>query len=175
MKTPVLHSAFFALIVLGLAAIPTAHASTLPSDSEDVAFCRVVDSREAPSAAKATALKVENSRTVRMIYFRPNDRPFRAEVVDSIKVAMRQIQAFFAQEMQRHGHGDLTFRFETDDQGEPLVHRVVGEHADAHYLENSEAQGDIWQTLGRRPIELVVLDLSANTVPYFSGGAGAVT
>ena len=175
MKTPVLHSAFFALIGLGLAAIPAAHASTCPSDSEDVAFCRVVDSREAPSAAKATALKVEYSRTVRMIYFRPNDRPFRAEVVNSMKVAMRQIQAFFAEEMQRHGHGNLTFRFETDGQGEPLVHRVDGEHADAHYLKHSGAQLEIWQTLGRRPIELVVLDLSANTVPYFSGGAGAVT
>ena len=175
MKTPVLHSAFFALIGLGLAAIPAAHASTRPSDSEDVAFRRVVDSRETPSAAKATALKVEHSRTVRMIYFRPNDRPFRAEVVNSMKVAMRQIQAFFAEEMQRHGHGNLTFRFETDDQGEPLVHRVDGEHADAHYLEHSGAQGEIWQTLGRRPIELVVLDLSANTVPYFGGGAGAVT
>ena len=175
MKTPVLHSAFFALIGLGLAAIPAAHASTRPSDSEDVAFCRVIDSREAPSAAKATALKVEYPRTVRMIYFRPNDRPFRAEVVNSMKVAMRQIQAFFAEEMQRHGHGNLTFRFETDDQGEPLVHRVDGEHADAHYLQQSGAQGEIWQTLGRNPIEVVVLDLSANTVPYFSGGAGAVT
>ena len=175
MKTPVLHSAFFALIGLGLAAIPAAHASTRPSDSEDVAFCRVIDSREDPSAAKATALKVGYPRTVRMIYFRPNDRPFRAEVVNSMKVAMRQIQAFFAEEMQRHGHGNLTFRFETDDQGEPLVHRVDGEHADAHYLKHSGARLEIWQTLGRRPIELVVLDLSANTVPYFSGGAGAVT
>ena len=175
MKTPVLHSAFFALIGLGLAAIPAAHASTRPSDSEDVAFCRVVDSREAPSAAKATALKVEYPRTVRMIYFRPNDRPFRAELVNSMKVAMRQIQAFFAEEMQRHGHGNLTFRFETDDQGELLVHQVDGEHADAHYLERSGAQGEIWRALGRNPIEVVVLDLSANTVPYFSGGAGAVT
>ncbi len=175
MKTPVLHSGFFALIGLGLAAIPAAHASTRPSDSEDVAFCRVIDSQEAPSAAKATALKVEYPRTVRMIYFRPNDRPFRAEVVNSMKVAMRQIQAFFAEEMQRHGHGNLTFRFETDDQGEPLVHRVDGEHADAHYLQQSGARGEIWRALGRRPIEVVVLDLSANTVPYFSGGAGAVT
>ena len=157
--------------------IPPAHASTRPSDSGDVPFCRVLYYQEesAPPAAKAAAVKAEDPRTVRMIYFRPNDRPFRAEVVDSMKATIRQVQAFYAEEMQRHGHGDLTFRFETDDQGEPLVHRVDGEHGDAHYLERSGARREIWRALGRNPIEVVVLDLSGNTVPSFSGGAGGVT
>ena len=162
---------------LDLAAIPPAGASTHPSDSEDVPFCRVIDSREEPGppAAKAAALNAGDPRTVRMIYFLPDDRPFRAEVVDRLKATVRQIQSFYAEEMERHGHGNLTFRFETDDQGEPLVHRVDGEHGDAHYLERSGTRGEIWRTLGRHPIEVVVLDLSANTVPYFSGGAGGVT
>ena len=170
-------SCSLALTALLLAAIPAAHASTRPSDSEDVAFCRVIDSQEetGPPAAKPTALKAEDPRTVRMVYFLPNDRTFRAEVVDSMKTAIRQVQAFYAEEMQRHGHGDLTFRFETDDQGEPLIHRLDGEHADAHYLEQAGARREIWRALGRNPIEVVVLDLSANTVPYFSGGAGGVT
>ncbi len=165
-----------ALTSLLLASIPPAYASTPPSDSEDVAFCRVVyEEDHALFAAKPAAVKAEDPRTVRMIYFRPNDRPFRAEVVDSMKVAILQIQAFFAAEMQRHGHGNLTFRFETDDQGEPLVHRVDGEHADAHYLEQAGARLEIWRAIGGSPIEVVVLDLSADTVPYFAGGAGAVT
>ena len=170
-------SCSLALTALLLAAIPAAHASTRPSDSEDVAFCRVIDSQEetGPPAAKPTALKAEDPRTVRMVYFLPNDRTFRAEVVDSMKATIRQVQAFYAEEMQRHGHGDLTFRFETDDQGEPLIHRLDGEHADAHYLEQAGARREIWRALGRNPIEVVVLDLSANTVPYFSGGAGGVT
>ena len=29
---------------------------------------------------------------------------------------------------------DRTFRFETDAQGEPLVHRVDGRHPNSHYL-----------------------------------------
>ena len=164
-------------LILLLASTPAAHAYTQPSDSEGVPFCRVLYDQEAPvpPATKAAALKAEDPRTVRMIYFLPNDRPFRAEVVASMKATIRQIQSFYAEEMERHGHGSLTFRFETDDRGEPLVHRVDGEHGDAHYLERSGARGEIWRALGRHPIEVVVLDLSANTVPYFSGGAGGVT
>ena len=112
-----------------------------------------------------------------MAYFLPNDRPYRAEVVDSMKVAIRQIQAFFAQEMQSHGQGNLTFRFETDAQGEPLVHRVDGEHSDAHYLETGTGvvQMEIETALGeRRPIQLFVLDNSLNAIPWGNGRAAGV-
>ena len=176
MRRPLILKPCLAHTLLLLASIPAAHASTRPSDSGDVPFCRVLYQEEsAPPAAKAAGLEAEDPRTVRMIYFLPNDRPFRAGIVDSMKATIRQIQTFYAEEMERHGHGSLTFRFESDDKGEPLVHRVDGEHGDAHYLERSGARREIWRSLGRHPIEVVVLDLSANTVPYFSGGAGGVT
>ena len=73
-------------------------------------------------------------RTVRMIYFLPNDRPYRAEVVDSMKVRIRRIQTFYAEQMQAYGYGDKTFHVETDAQGDRLVHRVDGQHPDSHYL-----------------------------------------
>ncbi len=63
--------------------------------SDDVHFCRALDfedMRERDSlyvAPKQTFnLNVGEPRTVRMIYFLPNDRPFRQEVVDSMKVAI---------------------------------------------------------------------------------------
>ena len=49
-----------------------------------------------------------------MIYFLPNDRPFQQAVVDSMKVTIRQIQTFYADQMAAHGYGRKTFRFETD-------------------------------------------------------------
>ena len=49
-----------------------------------------------------------------------NDRPFREEVVDSMKAGIKQAQAFYAEQMEAHGYGPMTFRFETDEQGEPL-------------------------------------------------------
>ena len=90
-----------------------------------------------PAQKRAADLNVGEPRTVRMIYFLPNDRPYRAEVVDSMKVVMRRIQAFYAEKMQAHGYGDETFRIETDAEGEPLVHRVDGQHPDNVYLDDT--------------------------------------
>ena len=78
-------------------------------------------------------LNVGEPRTVRMIYFLPNDRPFRQEVVNAMKTAIRYAQTFYAEQMQAHGYGNKTFQFEIDEQGEPLVHRVDGQLPDSHY------------------------------------------
>ena len=78
-------------------------------------------------------LNVGEPRTVRMIYFLPNDRPYRADVVQRMKDEIRFVQTFYAQEMQAHGYGNITFRVETDSQGEPVVHRVDGQHPDSYY------------------------------------------
>ena len=42
----------------------------------------------------------------------------------------------FAEQMDGHGYG-LRIRFETDAQGEPLVHRVDGQHTARHYTYNT--------------------------------------
>ena len=68
-----------------------------------------------------------------MIYFLPNDWPYRAEVVDSMKTVIKESQTFYREQMQAHGYGDWTFGIETDAQGEPLVHRVDGQHPFSHY------------------------------------------
>ena len=105
----------------------------LPLDAQDL---RVRDSIYA-ATKRALNLNVGEPRTVRMIYFLPNDRPFRQEVVDSMKVTIRQIQTFFADQMQAHGYGNKTFRFETDAQGEPIVHRVDGQHPNSYYFDHT--------------------------------------
>ena len=160
-----------------LASIPATEASTDPSNDGHVPFCRVIyegETDHGPSA-KPGALMGWPERTVRMIYFRPEDRPFRPEVVDSMKTAIVQIQAFFAQQMREHGHGDLTFQYETDPQGEPLVHRVDGEHADEHYVESGGAVSEARRTfIGGRDIDLVVLDLSLEVIPSPAGPAGGI-
>ena len=137
MKTFVRHSAVLALIGFVLSPLAVAHALPTPADS--VHFCQLIDfeqwERDHPRpAGKRLALNVGEPRTVRMIYFLPNDRPFRQEVVDSMKVAIRRVQTFYAEQMQAHGYGNKTFRIETDAQGEPLVHRVDGRHPDSYYL-----------------------------------------
>ena len=83
-----------------------------------------------------TRLNVGTPRTVRLIYFLPNDRPYRSDVVQRMKDEIRTVQRFYAEQMGVHGYGEVTFRVETDSQGEPIVHRVDGQHPDSHYIEN---------------------------------------
>ena len=136
MKNLVIHFAVLALTGLIFLPLAVAHASPPPADS--VHFC-VFDNykqwrRDHPRpAAKRLALDVGEPRTVRMIYFQHNDLPYRAEVVQGIKEDIRKAQTFFAEQMQAHGYDNTTFRFETDAQGEPLVHRVDGQHPSSHY------------------------------------------
>ena len=128
------------------------------------------------SAAKRLAdLDVGKPRTVRMIYFLPNDRPYRADVVDAMKVVIRHVQTFYSEQMQIHGYGDRTFRFETDEQGEPLAHRVDGQHPDRHYLDNTK--GTVFEEIGelfdlRMNIYFLVIDNSTDLINRRAAGNG---
>ena len=81
-----------------------------------------------------THLNIGEPRTLRMIYFLPNDQPYRADVVQRMKDEIRKVQIFFAEQMGAHGYGNKTFRVETDSKGEPIVHRVDGQHPNRHYF-----------------------------------------
>ena len=83
-------------------------------------------------------LNVGEPRTVRMIYYLPSDLAYRADVVQKMKDDIRTVQNFYAEQMQAHGYGNMTFRFETDDHGEPIVHRVDSQHPYSFYAHNPE-------------------------------------
>ena len=114
-----------------------------------------------PSAKRLADLSVGEPRRVRMIYFLPNDRPYRQEVVDAMKVVMRNLQTFYAEQMEAHGHGAMTFQFETDDNGEPFVHRVDGKHPDSYYTDTIGGRENEIPSDGR-DILFIVLDYSGN-------------
>ena len=123
MKTHALYLPFFALLCSTLSSMGGVQAS--PSAVDSVHFCLNDSEHWSRDRARRLAdLNVGKPRTVRMIYFLPNDRSFRADVVDSMKSGIRSLQAFYADQMQAHGYGNRTFRFETDEWGDPLVHRV---------------------------------------------------
>ena len=127
----------FALIGLMLLPLAVVHASPSPADS--VHFCAPFDYEQwrrdhpRPASKRLVDLDVGEPRTVRMIYFLPNDRPYRAEAVDTMKTRMRQMQDFFAEQMKANRQGSTSIRFEADAQGEPLVLRVNGQHPTEYY------------------------------------------
>ena len=113
------------------------------SSADTVYFCLPVDLEEKGDdqpisvAKRRRDLNVGEPRTARMIYFLPNDRSFRADVVQKMKDEIRNAQTFFREQMRAHGYGDGTFRLETDADGDTLVHRVDGQHPDSYYLSST--------------------------------------
>ena len=157
--------------------ISLSHAS--PAPDETVHFCLPLDleemqARDSIYAASKRSLNLNLGppRTVRMIYFLPNDRQFRASVVDSMKRTIRRIQTFYGEQMQAHGHGYKTFAVESDASGEPIVHRVDGLHADSYYLDDTSTKvpDEIHQTFDRDAnIYMIVVDNSSNTISTSRG------
>ena len=106
---------------------------------------------------------VGEPRTVRLFYFLPNDRPYRQEVVDAMKTGIVEIQSFYAEQMEAHGHGRKTFQIETDAQGNPIVHRVDGEYSANHYSNSPLELNEIEQAFDiSANVILVVRDITAS-------------
>ena len=151
-----------------------------PPAGEGVHFCAVLDEaqwlREQPvGAGKVSAeLNAGEPRTVRMVYFLPNDRPYRQAVVDTMKAIMRRLQTFYAMQMAAHGYGYMTFRYEKEADGEAVVHRVDGDHDDAYYLETlsspSLENSEVFRVYDRAGhVYFIVIDNSKDRLPYGSG------
>ena len=123
----------------------------------------------------AANLNVGPPRTVRMIYFVPNDRTYNAAVVQEMKAEIRKNQTFFAEQMSAYGYGNKTFHFETDSQGEPMVHHVVGEQPDSQYLHNAQRMIDeIKQSFDlNENVYLIVIDNSVEQVVPDAIGIGS--
>ena len=155
---PITHVAILTVLLTPLSA---GHASPVPADS--VLFCQPVDLEQwerdrarRPAAKRLQDLNVGEPRTVRLFYVLPNDRPYRAEVVESMKTGILELQSFFAEQMAAHGYGNKTFRIETDDLGEPIVHHVDGLSPASAY---GYTKGEITQAFDNSAnIILIVID-----------------
>ena len=171
----IVESVIPALIGIVLSPLAVADASTTPADS--IHFCVPFDYEQwrrehpLPAAKVAADLNVGEPRTVRMIYFLPNDRPFRKEVIDSIRVRIRQVQSFIVDQMASNGYGKLNLRVETNGRGEPLVHRVDGQHLDSHYLDNTHVVYDEIDLIFnlKENVYLIVVDHSINAIGLGGG------
>ena len=108
------------------------------------------------------ALNVGEPRTVRLFYFLPNDRLYRADVVESMKTGILEVQSFYAEQMAAHGHGNMTFNIETDAQGDPIVHRIDADYGDSHYVNRGYTEGEIARAFDTsKIISAIVMDISS--------------
>ena len=151
---------------------PKATGYAPPSAVDSTHFCQPLhfeqEERGRSAAKPVVDLNVGKPRTVRLVYFSPNDRPFGQEVDETMKRSIRKVQNFYAEQMQAHGYGDRTFRIESDANGEPIVHRLEGQHSDDHYLADPHVTvfGEIQQVFDTQAnIYLAYIDISRATIP----------
>ena len=73
---------------------------------------------------------------VRVIYFHPNDIEPQEDRITRLNTMIKDVQQFYADEMERHGFGRKTFRLETDETGNiALSHIIKGKYSNAQYNE----------------------------------------
>ena len=117
-----------------------------------------------------------SERLVRVIYFLPNDRHPQPEIDAKLDSLLKEVQAFYADEMERHGFGRKTFRLETDQNGDTIVHHVRGRYNDAHYRKNT-VESVIEETAAvfdsSKNIYFYAVDVSDQLLYYNAGEAEA--
>ena len=74
---------------------------------------------------------------VRLIYFLPSDRSPQQGINIKLDRLIKDVQRFYADEMERHGFGGKTFSFETDATGKAVVHHVEGQFTDSYYHQDT--------------------------------------
>ena len=112
---------------------------------------------------------------VRIIYFRPRDRQPPPNINVKMDQLIKDVQQFYADQMEAHGFGRKTFQFETDAHGNAVVYHIVGRFEDADYADHDNNPfseiGD--QLRGSKHIRLVVLDRGFRSRTACGSGSGS--
>ena len=126
-----------------------------------------------PSFAQEPELQ-QNDYIVKLFYFLPNDREPRQDIDAKIDKMLKQVQKFYADQMENYGYDRKTFRFETDADGNAVVHHIVGKKDDAQYRKNPASSFGEFAKKIQTPntILLVFIDVSGGTI---GGNACGVT
>ena len=179
MKKALLYCTLYAIIIyLTSGTLNPALAATQPSGGSATHVYGVIDDQwdkqhsdqylnRRYARTTAANLDVGEPRTVRLVYFLPNDRPYHAEVVERLKEEILDIQTFYSEAMQAHGYRDMTFQIESDEQGEPVVHRVDGQKSEIYYVDDtsSTVRAEIGQVFDvTQNIYFIVVDSSIDGI-----------
>ena len=76
---------------------------------------------------------LQQREMVRLIYFLPINRTAQQDIDAKLDALIRDVQRFYAEQMDTHGFDRKTFTFETDANGQAVVHHVNGRFTDRHY------------------------------------------
>ncbi len=95
--------------------------------------------------ANSFAQRTSPEYVVRLIYFIPNDRQPEPDINAKLDSLIKHSQKFYVDQMEAHGFGRKTFRFEADKNGNAIVHHINGKFNDAEYQRRS-----VWHEIGEQ-------------------------
>ena len=122
-----------------------------------------------------TPQQIDTRSEVKLIYFLPKDRPPQSDIRSKLDKLVRDVQRFYADEMERHGFGSKTFDFEKDENDKPIIYRVDGQFPDSYYLKDTsdKVTAEIYERFDIfRNVYLVVVDISSNKIGEVRGVGG---
>ena len=76
---------------------------------------------------------LQQPETVQLIYFLPRNRLPQTGINAKLETLIKDVQQFYANQMQNRGFGRKTFIFETNAVGKAVVHHVNGRFIDQYY------------------------------------------
>ena len=109
----------------------------------------------------------EQSDSVRVVYFQPSDRDAQPGIDANLRTLITDVQQFYAEQMQTHGHEGKTVTFATDENGNVIVHRFTGEFTDAYYQDQTyeKVQKELSEYFHQsKHAYLVAIDISSEVI-----------
>ena len=80
------------------------------------------------------------SNVIVPIYFLPTNRQPQADIPDKIDQMLKDVQSFFADEMERHGYGRKSFEFEKNSDDTAKVYLFEAETTDKYYQDSANSR-----------------------------------
>ena len=117
--------------------------------------------------------EISDEYFVKIVYFLPNDRTTREGIDEKIQKMIIRVQNFYADQMENYGNGRKTFRIETDENGDVVIHHVIGRKIAQDYKKNpASCFGEFANRIQtRNTILLVFLDHGTGTIGNACGVA----
>ena len=114
-----------------------------------------------------TSYRTSDRDSVRIIYFVPRGRNPQPGIWTKLDRLIRDVQRFYADQMQTHEFGRKTFTFETDENAETLVWQIDGQFRDWHYHTDTRTKvhtevADQFDM--SKHIYLIVVDISSEAI-----------
>ncbi len=120
---------------------------------------------------KSFAQNTTPEYVVRTIYFIPNDREANPDIDTQLDTIMKEVQLFYADQMEKHGFGRKTFALETDESGKIVIHSVIGEFNEEYYHNNFWSVSEVIRNFdSSKNINVILVDTDTNFGGYANSG-----